>query len=88
MPTCSYTNGNGDDTIQGAHEGDVVYLAAITMGQISGSDFSGGDVTINFTDGGKLTVKDAESSKCAIVLGGTEEQTTYYVSGGGYTTEK
>ena len=55
-----YTTGNGDDTIQGANDGDLVYLSSITLDQISSTEIAQGTVAINFTDGGKLNV---ESSK-------------------------
>ena len=77
-----YCAGNGNDTIQGTNAGDVVYFGGITMEQILGSEFSGGNVTINFTDGGKLTVDNA--ANCSFVIG----DQTYYSNGSEFTTEK
>ena len=81
-----YTNGNGSDTISGTNEGDVVYLSAVTLENLAGTDFNGSAITLNFKDGGKLTVNDA--SNCAFVMGGTENQDTYYVNGEDFTTTK
>ena len=77
-----YCAGNGNDTIQGTNAGDVVYFGGITMEQILGSEFSGGNVTINFTDGGKLTVDNA--ANCSFVIG----DQTYYSNGSEFTPTK
>ncbi len=54
--TFYYLQGNGNDTIQGANNGDVVYLSTVTLEQISGTSITGDAVSINFTDGGSLQV--------------------------------
>ena len=53
-----YTNGNGNDTIAGANDGDVVYFSGVTLEQISSSSVVDGNAVINFADGGKVTVTD------------------------------
>jgi Ca2+-binding RTX toxin-like protein len=68
-----YAYGNGNDTISGANEGDVVYLLQVTMEQIAGTELNGNVATINFTDGGKLIVNDAQN--CSFVVG----EQIYYV---------
>ena len=80
-----YTNGNGNDTIQGVKEGDVVYLSAVTLENISSTDFASDSITINFNDGGKLKINDA-GSNVGIVIG----EQTYYVNSArnDYTTTK
>jgi Ca2+-binding RTX toxin-like protein len=70
-----YTNGNGNDTIQGVKEGDVVYLSAVTLENLAGTEFGNSSITMNFNDGGKLTINDG-GSKVGIVLG----EQTYYVN--------
>ena len=49
-----YTSGN--DTVQSANDGDAVILSNVTLDQISGTNFTTSGVTINFKDGGSLTV--------------------------------
>ena len=77
-----YANGNGNDTISGTNNGDIVYLAGVTLENLVGTDFKDGSVAINFTDGGKLTVNDAEN--CGFVLG----DQTFYVNGNDFSTNK
>jgi hypothetical protein len=80
-----YTNGNGNDTIEGVNDGDVVYLSQVTFENIAGYNFENGQITINFNDGGKLTIED-NNKDVAVVVG----DQTYYVNGdrSGFTTEK
>ena len=54
--TFFYNYGNGDDTIQGAKDGDVVDLTNITIDQIVGEITETG-VELKFNDGGSLTVE-------------------------------
>ena len=77
-----YTNGNGNDTISGTNSGDVVYLSQVTMENIAGTSVENNVATINFNDGGKLTVNDA--SNASYVIG----DQTYYVNGGEFTSTK
>ncbi|MBR4903109.1 MAG: hypothetical protein IKZ53_00390, partial [Selenomonadaceae bacterium] len=74
-----YTNGNGNDTITGTQEGDVVYLSAVTLENLAGTEFNNDAITINFKDGGKLTVNDAANA--TFILGGQEGQPAYHVEG-------
>jgi len=74
-----YANGNGNDTISGTKEGDVVYLGGVTLDNLTGTDFNSGSITLNFNDGGKLTVNDAANA--TFVLGGQEGQPVYHVEG-------
>ena len=80
-----YTNGNGMDTIEGVKDGDVVYLSAVTIENIAGTEFNNDSITINFNDGGKLKINDG-GANVGIVMG----EQTYYVNGdrSDYTTEK
>ncbi len=57
--TFFYTNGNGNDTIQGANNGDVVNLAQVTLEQIASSNITADAVTLNFKDGGSLQINSA-----------------------------
>jgi len=54
--TFFYTNGNGNDTIASAKDGDIVYLSQVTLEQISSSNITADAVTLNFKDGGSLQV--------------------------------
>ncbi len=54
--TFYYLQGNGNDTIASAHDGDIVYLSTVTLDQISGTSITGDAVSINFKDGGLLQV--------------------------------
>ena len=54
--TFFYCLGNGNDTIQNATDGDEIILADVTLEQIGSTKISSDGVTINFTDGGSLTV--------------------------------
>ena len=77
-----YTNGNGNDTISGANSGDVVYLSQVTFENLAGTAVNDNVATINFNDGGKLTVNDA--SNVAFVIG----EQTYYANSGGFSQNK
>ena len=81
-----YANGNGNDTISGVNSGDVVYLGGVTLDNLAGTEFNTGSITMNFTDGGKLTVNDAANA--TFVLGGAEGQPAYYVNGNDFSTTK
>ncbi len=54
--TFFYNFGNGNDTIQSANDGDIVDLTNITLAEISSTNISADAVSINFIDGGSLTV--------------------------------
>ena len=54
--TFFYLQGNGFDTIAGAHDGDEVILSIVTLDQISGTSITADAVSINFTDGGSLQI--------------------------------
>ena len=54
--TFFYTVGNGSDNVQGAHDGDLVYLSQVTLDQIASTNITAGGVAINFKDGGSLQV--------------------------------
>ena len=71
-----YTNGNGNDTIEGVNDGDVVYLSQVTFENIARTDFGTGSITLNFNDGGKLIIND-EGKDVGVVVG----DQTYYVNG-------
>ena len=73
-----FTNGNGNDTISGTQDGDVVILSEVSLEQISGTNYENGVVTINFTDGGKLTVNDAENVTFMTTQG--DQSQTYKVN--------
>lgn len=51
-----YAKGNGKDVISGATADDTVNLFNMNLEQISGVDVNNSAVTINFKDGGSLTV--------------------------------
>ena len=79
-----YANGNGNDTIQGVNEGDVVYLGGVVIDNIIPLEQGGWYVqndtaVISFTDGGKLTVNNATNA--TFVIGGQEGQPSYHVEG-------
>ncbi len=77
-----YTYGNGDDTISGTSTGDTVFLTQVGIDQISGASFEGSTATLNFTDGGKLTIKDAANANYVVTQG--EEMRTYRVENGAF----
>ena len=52
-----YCVGNGNDTVQGAHDGDGVILADVSLDQIASTKISADSVDINFRDGGSLHVE-------------------------------
>ena len=54
--TFFYCNGNGRDTIAGAHDGDAVILSDVTLDQISETSITKDAVAINFKDGGSLQI--------------------------------
>ena len=53
-----YEIGNGNDTIQGANEGDIIHLGA-TLDQIDfdGTQMGAGAIVVKFTDGGTLNIE-------------------------------
>ena len=57
--TFFYTNGNGNDTISGANNGDVVNLAQVSLDQIASSNITADAVTLNFKDGGSMQINGA-----------------------------
>ncbi len=61
-----YAYGNGDDTIAGVADGDVVNLAGMTLAEIASTEISQGSVTINFADGGKLNVEGSAAVEFAL----------------------
>ncbi len=77
-----YTYGNGSDTISGTTSGDTVFLTQVRLDQISGASFEGNTATLNFTDGGKLTIQDADKANYVVTSG--EEMRTYRVENGGF----
>ena len=77
-----YTYGNGSDTISGTTSGDTVFLSQVRLDQISGASFEGSTATLNFTDGGKLTIADADKANYVVTSG--EEMRTYRVENGGF----
>ena len=79
--TFFYHIGNGNDTIQGAHAGDIVDLNTLTIDQVVGEIGEGG-VVLNFTDGGSLTV-DSTDVEFKI----NNDGTTYVVEDGHWTTK-
>ena len=54
-----YTVGNGNDTISGANNGDVVNLAQVSLEQIASSNITADAVTLNFKDGGSMQINGA-----------------------------
>ena len=54
--TFYYLQGNGSDTIAGAHDGDEVILSTVTLDQIASTSIAADSVSINFKDGGSLQV--------------------------------
>ncbi len=77
-----YTMGNGDDTISGTHEGDTVFLTQVSIDQITGASFEGSTATLNFADGGRLTIQDADKANYVVTSG--EEMRTYRVENGAF----
>lgn len=55
-----YEVGNGNDTIQGAKEGDIIHLG-MSLDQIDfdGTTMSAGEISVKFTDGGTLKIDSA-----------------------------
>ena len=80
--TFYYTMGNGEDTISGTHEGDTVFLTQVGIDQITGASFEGSTATLNFSDGGKLTIQNANKANYVVTSG--EEMRTYRVENGGF----
>ena len=85
--TFFYANGNGNDTASSVNDGDIFYLSGVTLEQISTATFEDGNAVINFTDGGKLTIDDAESKKDVSVIVGASGQ-TYKIEDGGYQIQE
>ncbi|MBE8952497.1 MAG: hypothetical protein SR1Q7_05065, partial [Quinella sp. 1Q7] len=50
---------NGQDVIQGAHDGDVVELVALTLDNIASTAITGNGVSIDLKDGSRLEVQSA-----------------------------
>ena len=73
-----YANGNGDDSISGTSEGDLVYLSEVTLDNIASTAVENGVATINFKDGGKLTVNDA--GNCSYILTQGDQAQIYQIS--------
>ena len=51
-----YLQGNGNDTIAGANDGDSVILSGVMLEQIASANITADGVAINFKDGGALQV--------------------------------
>ena len=51
-----YLQGNGNDTIQSANDGDEIILSDISLEQISGTSITADGVAISFVDGGSLQI--------------------------------
>ena len=77
-----YTNGNGNDTIGGTNEGDLVYLSEITLDHIASTSVENNVATINFKDGGKLTVNDASNASYILTQG--DQSQIYRVNESGF----
>ena len=77
-----YTNGNGSDTIGGVNEGDLVYLSEITLDQIASTSVENNVATINFKDGGKLTINDASNASYILTQG--DQAQIYKVNESGF----
>ena len=54
--TFVYALGDGNDTIQNAGEGDLIFGADISLDQILSTNISAESVTVNFIDGGTINV--------------------------------
>ena len=54
--TFFYLQGNGNDSIQSANDGDIVVLSDISLEQISGTSITADGVAISFVDGATLQV--------------------------------
>ena len=67
--TFFYTNGNGNDTIQGANAGDVVNLSQVTLEQIASTNITADNVAINFKDGGSLQINSNVDITCQLADG-------------------
>ena len=67
-----YEHGNGEDVIQNAHDGDLVWLGNVRLEQIARADITDTGILAEFTDGSKLTVE----SKAAVNYQ-LEDGTTY-----------
>lgn len=80
-----YTLGNGNDTVTGVNDGDSVILAGVKLEEIIGADFTNNALTLNFSDGGTLTVNDRGKD-----VGFVVEDQTFYVDSEreGFSTEK
>ena len=77
-----YTNGNGNDSIGGTTEGDIVYLSEITLDQIASTGVENNVATINFKDGGKLTIGDASNATYVMTQG--DQAQVYRVNPNGF----
>ena len=83
--TFFYTTGNGNDTIQGANAGDLVFLSQISIDQISSANVTNNIATINFADGGRLTIQDADKANYVVTQG--DQMQTYAVSGNNFVAK-
>ena len=54
--TFFYCTGNGRDTVSGVNDGDEVILSTVMLDQIISTNITADAVSINFIDGGSLTV--------------------------------
>ena len=83
--TFFYSGGNGNDTIQGVNDGDVVYLSGFGLEHIVGIDYQSNSVALRLVDGGSVTVNE-EGKDVSFVLG----DQTFYVNSehNGFQTEK
>lgn len=83
--TFYYTLGNGNDTISGVNDGDIVDLTGVSLESIIGADFTNNAVALNFIGGGKLTVNENGKD-----LGFVVADKTFYVNNehNGFVAEK
>jgi len=54
-----YGKGEGNDTIQGANDNEVIYLYNVSFSDIVSTDLYGEGININFNNGNNLMVNDA-----------------------------
>ena len=64
-----YLKGNGKDIISGATSDDVVNLYEMTLEDIGGVEVNNSAVSINFKDGGSLTI-NGDTSGLTYRIGG------------------
>ena len=80
-----YMRNNGNDVIQKATANDVVVLDGMEMSDITSTDVSSSAVTLNFSDGGSLTLNT--NSGTTFKVGG-ENGAAYVTDGSGNWTRK